>query len=383
MNREKKDELDKINNAPFVFSCGALCDAYSVIGNMSNAVQKPNIPCWEIDTILETHLNVLKKMDESLDPSKLNVVSICDSLVFPTLASMTKEVTEKHVYKGCPLLIKEQLLHSTRSSTSKESSHCDNVEAALKSSAKSIRPLIRNFVDIFEKRMSKEKKRNEILSDVGALFDVSKIIKTDSVEEIRENLDRYSKLAKLSGNLDEDILLDDLLTEYGIFVKRVKDIAPNFLHKLKEGRKKEVIEKPKVKITYPTRYDQVDLYRKILNSHDLYKDIPNISHLALTGISRTHCEAVVEGMGSVLTLNKQKRSRLDPATVERETVIRWQGPHPGKGATNLIEESLDRHFGGRDKWHFITTYDRAKYLEGSKVIARINEQASQNDKIPF
>lgn len=47
-----------------------VCDLYSVIGNLSNAVQKPNIPCWEIDTIVETHLKILSEMDDSLDPSR-------------------------------------------------------------------------------------------------------------------------------------------------------------------------------------------------------------------------------------------------------------------------------------------------------------------------
>lgn len=122
LNDKQEDNLHKIDNAPFVFSCGGLC-AYAVVGSMSNAVQKPNIPCWEIDTILETHLNILKEMADILDPSKLKVASISESTVLPTLESMTKEIVEKHEYKGVPLLTKVHSIHSTRSATLLEASN--------------------------------------------------------------------------------------------------------------------------------------------------------------------------------------------------------------------------------------------------------------------
>jgi len=88
-------------------------------------------------------------------------------------------------------------------------------------------------------------------------------------------------------------------------------------------------------------------------------------------------------MGSVLGLHNQNRTKLEPKTVETETIIRWQGPHPGKGATKLIEASLDNHFHGRDKWHFITKDKRSKHFTSSKIIKRINETASSHDKINF
>lgn len=132
MNREQKDKLDSIDNVPFVFSCGSLCDVYAVLGSLSNAVQKPNIPSWEIETILKTHIGTLEKMANSLDPSKLKTSSIIsDSSIFPTLASMAQEISEKHEYKNCPLLTKLHSVHSTRSKTSAEESHCEDVDDAL------------------------------------------------------------------------------------------------------------------------------------------------------------------------------------------------------------------------------------------------------------
>lgn len=70
-------------------------------------------------------------------------------------------------------------------------------------------------------------------------------------------------------------------------------------------------------------------------------------HLTLTASSRTHCEAVVESMGSVMTANMEHRGGLDNKTVERETLIRWQAPHPASESSNeIIKSSLDLHFKG-------------------------------------
>jgi hypothetical protein len=90
----------------------------------------------------------------------------------------------------------------------------------------------------------------------------------------------------------------------------------------------------------------------MLETPELYQDIGNVLHLTLSGLVRTHCEAVVEGMGSVLGLHSQNRTRTACKTAEREAIIRWQAPHPAGQATELIGAALDNHFGSRDKWHF-------------------------------
>src|ERR1700761_1701405 len=136
LNRNMDDILNKINNAPFIFSCGGLRDAYSVLGSMPNAFQKPNIPSWEVSSIYETHLNTLKNM-ETLDPPKLSILSI-----FPTIGSMAKEISKYHEYQGCPLLVKLQPVQSTRAQTSRDDSLCNNVEDALHAAGKIVRPVI-------------------------------------------------------------------------------------------------------------------------------------------------------------------------------------------------------------------------------------------------
>lgn len=44
MNKEQDDDVDRIDNAPFLFSSAGLSDVYETIGKASNAVQKHDIP---------------------------------------------------------------------------------------------------------------------------------------------------------------------------------------------------------------------------------------------------------------------------------------------------------------------------------------------------
>ena len=72
-----------------------------------------------------------------------------------------------------------------------------------------------------------------------------------------------------------------------------------------------------VNIDYPPRYLQTDLYKDMLETPSLYKDIPNTLHLSLTALNRTSCEAVVEGIGSVMNLHVKKRKKGSKNSRER------------------------------------------------------------------
>jgi len=161
-------------------------------------------------------------------------------------------------------------------------------------------------------------------------------------------------------------------------VGKIQEIAPDFVVKAKTQTEVDSTES-----TAKGRYDQMGLYGKLLVTPKLYENIPDILHLALTALSRTHCEAVVEGMGSVLGLHMQNRNSLDPKTVESETTIRWQGPFPSGIAKPLVEAALDCHFKGRDNWHFCVKWDRAKHYARSEVLNRLEEDAKKYNKIPF
>lgn len=346
LNNEADDELTNIDNAPFVFSCAGLSDIYEVIGAFSNALQKPDIPPWEVSAIQETYISTLEKMKNNIQPSnsKTDIDSL-DETLLPTLSSAFKEVSLKGEYKSCPIVSKKHSIHITRNRAIAEESVCTGYDDALKVARKSLHSFASHIVSNLKTRFDKEKDVNSILSTAGNLFDVTNILKIEKDKEIsnqiKDDLLQYARLAKESGNFDSEIMASALESEYKTFAERVKDISPQYRYVPKEKRN----PKPHVQIQYPERYLQQDLYKKILTTPNLYKDIGNVLHLSLTALCRTHCEAVVEGMGSVMTADMKTRGNTDVKTVERESMIRWQGPHPAsKSSSVIIKESLDLHF---------------------------------------
>lgn len=348
LNKEQEDKLDQMDNAPFLFSCAALSDVYEVIGKTSNAVQKSGIPSWEVSSVLKTYINTLEKMSENLNDVKIDSL---DKELFPTLSSIVTEVTKKGEYDSCPIFTKKHVVHNTRRSTVAAESNCNEFEHSLSITGKSMHSYIDNFVSNLQKRMNVENDRNKILTTTKKLFDVDEILKYKTSNDIHSYLEEYSSLAKRTGNLDSDLPMKDLLNEYDIFAKRVKDIAQQYIYvpeSKKGSRQTSTSKTPPVKIEYPTRYLQTELYKKMLESPSLYKDILNTLHLSLTALNRTSCEAVVEGMGSVMNRHIKQRKSLDSKVVEKETIIRWQGPHPAsKDAGELVNGSLDNYCNGR------------------------------------
>src|ERR1700744_5492507 len=107
------------------------------------------------------------------------------------------------------------------------------------------------------KELRRKEKKNEILVYTGRLFDISKIVKRETEEMpliVMQSLQKYSDLAKRTGNLNELVEFDDIIEEYELFSKRVSDIAPQYVPKVQNTNSKNL----KAKTEYNDRYDQVD-----------------------------------------------------------------------------------------------------------------------------
>ena len=68
---------------------------------------------------------------------------------------------------------------------------------------------------------------------------------------------------------------------------------------------------------------------------------------------KAHAEGVAESMGNLIDIHSDKRRGMGIDSVGLEAQIDWNGP-PIHLADKLGEKTLDRLFGGRSKWHFIT-----------------------------
>lgn len=379
LNRRQDDNLDKIDNAHFVFTSGALIDAYTVIGDMSNALQKPTLTHWEVQGISSHYTNKLHEMIGEIDSwlsggsdsnnEKLQMAK--SSTVFPTLSNILTEVDAKGEFKGCAVLAKKHVVQGTRGQLAEDA--CQNSEylEALASSSKLVKDFLQKFTQNFATRTAKENERNPLFRHIDTVFDLKSIINSNSLsQDVENSLNTYFKLAQKVGSIEKTVSFDSIREQYEIFSNRVKEVYSDLIINVESS----TLANPVLR--------QCKMYANFLNTPDLYKDIPDFLHLALTAVSRTHCEAVVEGMGSVLGFHSQNRTRLCPETVETETIIRWQGPHPSL-SKSLVEKALDNHFVCRKKWNFCVKWDRASHFARSQVLTRIDKEAKESLKIPF
>ena len=106
-----------------------------------------------------------------------------------------------------------------------------------------------------------------------------------------------------------------------------------------------------------------------LKYSSLYSGIEDLLHLFLRCALKTHVESVAESMGSIIDLHSDKRRGIDVRVVGEESMIHWNGP-PINRANDLLESALDRHFGGRRNWHFITRQNKPE----STVISRLKRE---------
>ena len=105
----------------------------------------------------------------------------------------------------------------------------------------------------------------------------------------------------------------------------------------------------------------------------LHRDLEDIlyvfTHLALKIVN----EAVVEGMGSMISMHGDKsRGRLRQELTEIEALVHYNFPplaHPGSEA--IIREALNHRFEG-GKWHFTQAHrpESTLYSNRSKVLRR-------------
>lgn len=130
LNKEADDELLNIDNASFMLSCAGLSDIYEVIGKLSNAVQKPDIPPWDSD-------------------------SLSDSL-FPVLSNMFKQVSEKGEYETCPIFVRKISVHGTRRRNIAEDSVCVGYDDSLKVACKNLQSFVSDVHSNMKTRFGEE-----------------------------------------------------------------------------------------------------------------------------------------------------------------------------------------------------------------------------------
>ena len=106
---------------------------------------------------------------------------------------------------------------------------------------------------------------------------------------------------------------------------------------------------------------------------EFYKDCPDYLYLFQHMATKTMCEAVVEGMGSVWDqcTDPHRHPRFEMGA--KEAVIAWTAPAAYKAeAGPFVERALNRHFNGKP-WNFTHTdmnLRQKPWSGGSQVVDR-------------
>ena len=352
--------LNTVNNSNFVLKAAALTDVYTEMGKLSRKLQKTDNFPWHVDAAVEKHTSRLNAMADSLlTPDSLHSE-------FKHYSQAMKEISGSSEYKGKPVFISKQSTTSSRSQSKDATVFQAESNAEV---AAIVGQNVSKFVSEFTKNLNKRYEEASCPASkmAGEIFDIKKVLQRDGTPPPLFN--EYTRLAKANSYIPEEQTPGDLNTQYNTFSKVVQEAAKDERFLESEGELKKLNEKK--------------LYTALLNSETCFKDCKDIGHLLLGSMLRTNCEAVVEGMGSVLDRRLDMRSNLGQSRIEKEMFIAWNGPPPTRAADPLIRMSLDQRFGGPDKWDFVRRKDRPdklKVFDKSKVVDRMN---NIKGKLPF
>ena len=130
-----------------------------------------------------------------------------------------------------------------------------------------------------------------------------------------------------------------------------------------------------MKIIEPRSIITMKVLHLLLKFREFYEGIPGVLHLFLRCAAKTHAEAVAESMGNYVDFYSDKKRGLDITDIGSESYIHWNGP-PVHHAGPLGKAALDKKFGGRSNWRFVTKQCKLESL----VVKRLKRIAP---RVPF
>ena len=130
-----------------------------------------------------------------------------------------------------------------------------------------------------------------------------------------------------------------------------------------------------MKILEPKTLISMKVLHLFLKFSELSNGIPGLLHLFLRCATKTHAEGVAESMGNYVDFYSDKKRGLDIMAVGEESLIHWNDP-PLHLAASLGKAALDKKFGGRTNWRFVTKKCKSESL----VVTRLKRSVP---RVPF
>ena len=379
---EASTNLRYIHNKTFILVHMGLIDIYRQLGTYSCLLQTVEQFPWTIRGKLNNLITTLRFMEEIKLTSNLPITAkVADT--WPTLMGNINDVlTDK--YKDLKTDIFAELRRGRSSDDAGDTVFTSTVENRLSS-------LCRNLANQIEARTLNDDnfKWPNIFNSMKECFDLNHVQNSQTKEFGEKELEDVIK-ASCTGVKTASLIRE----EYKIFKERFKSLLKlkekdqplylrnneHFLYETHQCNLECNVDHFKdcpnfKRITNPKKIIPIKWFHLFLREADLYSGLENFLHLFLRSTMKTHAEGAAESMGKVIEIHSSKYRGMDIQNVGVESKIHWNGP-PVHYTKDLAEATLDRIFGGRSKWHFVTKISK----RDSVVTSRLK---SERPKLPF
>ena len=387
-DREVRDAANRylkgIRSECFVATLCGVIDIYNAIAKTSCRLQKVDVLPWEVVAMLEDGVEELKRMNRELEElgtgtyetnRDINVEAYAS---WPTLSKNIDEISQGKL-KGISTIEEER---RALRSTADEGDMTNFITVRNR-----LQSLSKNYAQLIESRVLQNEKHPypSVIKSMAGCFDLNLLNEASKNEDFQQHEYGVQSLKKVMGFAKvNDEQQRNIIAQYSIFKQRLLEITSDhnqncpenniYLYKAHHCSKLCTSSRPQLckdfqSIELPKKLITAKFLHMFLKYSSLYSGIEDLLHLFLRCALKTHVESVAESMGSIIDLHSDKRRGIDVRVVGEESMIHWNGP-PINRANDLLESALDRHFGGRRNWHFITRQNKPE----STVISRLKRE---------
>ena len=379
-----KSNLEKISGEKFVFILAGATDFYRREQILSQQCQKVDQFGFEVYDNIYIQLDKLKQMEAQLSSVlKQSVGRDCQLSDF--------EVLDKHLFSNLKTSLTDILTTGKFRNEPFAKSFSEwrvSKEEAPKQAVQDLIEYLTKLINSLESRF-KGDFNSKFIQEVKDVFDFNFMIslaneedqvnvktklKDHGVESLKKLIQReaankksyerealilsqynsfkefcYNLLGSTQNrNIDELSIKNNALVESAVCNKchqrfNMKDISKH----VKKRHENQNIEFSDAFATYSS----LKLLHGVCHFPKYNVDKKEFLALTLKLAFKTLNEAVVESIGSVLSLHSVHNRNCLQTTYHNEVMIDWNGPGVSK-ADNIIQEALDLHFNSRNKWHF-------------------------------
>ena len=383
-----KELLEKLLTTKFIGTLLGCIDIYRVIATASCNLQTVEQFPWEVIANLKSVIHKLEKMSltlkmvksDSNENDEIKDHIEVDENEWPHLARHLKELQLGKFMNLSLTSSKEGRMTRTQSDIGNENSQV------------TIQNRLTTFCKYQSHHIASRTINNEehpfpaIISSMEGCFDIQKMISASEDEGFDIEFYGVHCLEKVMKEASYRIKeYEQVKNEYSVFKNRVFDLlfnkdSPNahfleqfkhIIYKTHTCSKKCNVHKHKkcpnyMKILEPRSIITMKVLHLLLKFPVLYEGISGVLHLFLRCATKTHAEAVAESMGNYVDSYSDKKRGLDITDIGLESYIHWNGP-PVHLAGPLGKAALDKKFGGRSNWRFVTKQCKIESLVVTKL----------------